>query len=339
MYELRFNEDICKKCTTIDCLMKCQYMDLTLDRAKEEHNKMLRGEGSSILSDCVTCCGCEEYCPHNNHPFYFIVEQQEKRGINPVPIPVADAMVNVLEPTNEIREKKMTNHVINMCNFTVLEGTIRGSLFKDCSTFSGIDTFCHLMYTHFGRSSVVKERVPKVIENIEQYYLKKNNITELICYHDECYASYSKWAPAHGIAVPFKPIHILEFMYTRLLELKENITPLNLKVAYQRSCSSRLIPEVDIFVDKIFELIGVERVEREYDRENALCCGAALDVQQQFDLTEENQNKNIDDMKAHGGSHCVFSCPLCFFTLMGKQFKKGIMPILIPDLCLQALGE
>lgn len=339
MAELKFNPSICENCETRDCLAKCQYINLPPEKAREEQLKMIRGEHSQILTDCVTCCGCEEYCPNNNHPFFFIVEQQEKLGINPVPIPVADAMVNVLTPTGESLEQDCKNTVINMCNFSMLAGTLRGRLFRDISTFGGADNFCNLMYMHFARNSVTKDRVPKVIDNIMTKYLKKNNISELVCYHDECYGTYSKWAPMNGIEVPFKPVHFFEFTYNRLLELKDDIKPLNIKVAYQRSCSSRITPETDQLVDDIFKLIGAERVDRVYDRQNSLCCGAAVEMHQKFDLMEDIQDKNVDDMKAAGAAYCVFSCPLCFFTLMGKVFKKGIMPILMSDLCLKALGE
>ncbi len=339
MAELKFNPAICESCATMDCLTKCQYIDLPFDKAREEQKKMIRGEHSLILTECVTCCGCEEYCPNNNHPFFFISEQQEKLEINPVPKTVASAMVNVLAPNGESKELEMKKDVINMCTFSMLTGTIRGKLFKDVSTFAGNDNFCNLMYMHFARNSVTSERVPAVIDNIMTKYLKKNNISELICYHDECYGTYTKWAPLNGVEVPFKPVHFFEFIHRRLIELKDDIKPLNIKAAYQRSCSSRLTPETDHFVDDIFKLIGVERVDRVYDRQNALCCGAALEYQQKFDLTEDNQDRNVDDMKASGAAYCVFSCPLCFFTMMGKVFKKGIMPILISDLCLKALGE
>jgi len=45
------------------------------------------------------------------------------------------------------------------------------------------------------------------------------------------------------------------------------------KIAYQRPCGSRYTPAKEQMLDELFELIGVERVVREYDREKALCCG------------------------------------------------------------------
>lgn len=339
MNELKFDEAICAKCETYDCIMKCQYMDLDLEQAKQEKWKLIRGESSSILTDCVTCYACEEYCPYDNHPFYHIVEMQERLGVHPVPKPIEKSQVTAMGPKGRIDYEEVRQPVINMCYFPMMTGSIRGKLFKDVSIILGSDIFCNLMFLHFARNSTIKERLPKIIDNIMTYYLKDNNIKEFICYHDECYGTYTSWAPAFGIDVPFKPIHLFEYLYNKLVELKSEIKPLNLKVAYQRPCSNRLCPETDHFVDGIFSLIGVERLRREYDRENALCCGGVFEAQQRFELTEVNQEKNIADMKAFGATHCVFNCPFCFFTLAERVSKNGMIPIMISDLCHQALGE
>lgn len=339
MSKLKFDEAICEKCTTYDCLIKCQYMDFDLDKAKEERRKLIKGQNSFVLKDCVTCYACEEYCPYNNHPFYQIVEQQEKFDIHPVPRPLEKAQVAMMEPNQRIEQKKLTEPVINMCVFSMLKGAVRGKLFQDASVIMGRDIFCNLMYLHFARNSTIAERLPKMIDNITTYYLKPNNIKELVCYHDECYGTYTSWAPAFGIEVPFKPVHLFDYLYSKLLELKSDIKPLNLKVAYHRNCSTRLIPETEHFVNDIFSLIGVTRVKREYDYENALCCGAVFEAQQRFELAEKIQDKIVEDLKASGVSHCVYNCPMCFFTLAEKVSKAGIIPVMMSDLCQQALGE
>ncbi len=339
MYELKFDPAICEKCKTCDCIMKCQYIDMDLETAREEHGKLVRGEDSEILTRCVTCYACEEYCPYHNHPFYLIVERQEEKGIHPVPKPIEKSQVIMMAPKGRIEEKAAAEPVINLCYFPMLKRSIRGKLYEDTSVIMGSDIFCNLMFLHFARNSVIKERLPMMMDNIMKYHLSPGGAKEFVCYHDECYGTYTSWAPAFGMEVPFKPIHLFDYLYHRLTELKSDITPLNIKAAYQRPCSSRLCPEMDHFVDDIFELIGVERPEREYDRENALCCGGVLEAQQLFDLTEENQTKNIEDMKASGATHCVFNCPFCFFTLMGKVSEKGMTPILMSDLCRMALGE
>ena len=340
MYELKFDESLCEACETYDCLIRCQYMSFNLEKAKEERWKIIRGEDTHVLADCVTCYACEEYCPNGNHPFYQIVELQEARDFHPVPKPIERQQLRMLAPDGKAGPRDLQAPIINMCGFGMFEKySIQGSLFEDVSTIGGNDIFCNLMYLHFGKNSVIKERVPKSIENIQKYYLEPNNVDEFMCFHDECYGTYTSWAPAFGIDVPFKPVYFFDFLLRRMQERKDDINPLGMKVAYQRPCSNRLIPDTQHYVDDIFELIGVERAQRKYDRENALCCGGVILAQGRDDLVEDVQKRNIDDMGEAGATACVFNCQFCFIALGESVAKNGMMPLLLSDLCRLALGE
>jgi Fe-S oxidoreductase len=245
----------------------------------------------------------------------------------------------MMGPRGEIAPKTVTAPLINMCFFPMLQGCIRGRLFEGASTIAGSDLFCNVMWLHFAKNSVIRQRLPRVIDNIMSCYLAESDVDELICFHDECYGTYTRIAPAFGIEVPFKPVHLFEYLFQRLTELKSEIRPIDAKVVYQRPCSNRLVPETQHWVDDIFELIGADRVEREYDRENALCCGTTIRAAQRDDLADDVQNRNLDDMEAAGAKYCVFNCPACFFTMKGMAAERGMTPILLSDLCQIALGE
>ena len=73
-------------------------------------------------------------------------------------------------------------------------------------------------------------------------------------------------------------------------------------MAYQRPCSNRFCPEIAHYVDDIFELIGVNRPQRQYDRDHALCCGSVIRLQQRDKLADDVLQRNLDDMKAVGAS-------------------------------------
>jgi Fe-S oxidoreductase len=337
--KLKYDPEICAKCETFDCLMRCQYLDLDLENARKERELILAGEDSRVLTECATCYACEEYCPYGNHPFYLIVERQEELGTWPVPIPITNQQIKMMGPRGKIVPQKVESPVINMCSFAVLLGCIRGKLFAGASTIAGNDIFCNIMWLHFAKNSVIRERLPRVIDNIQSYYLKDSGVDELICFHDECYGAFTHLAPAFGIEVPFKPIHLFEYLTKRLTELKNEIHPINEKVVYQRPCSNRLIPETQHWVDDIFKLIGADRVAREYDRENALCCGMLIRAMQRDDLADDIEKRNLGDMEAAGAKYCVFNCPACFFTMRELVEERGMSPILMSDLCQIALGE
>ncbi len=339
MYELNFDPAICEKCDTIDCLMKCQYMDMDIQTAKSHRLKIARGEDSPVLSQCVTCYACEEYCPYGNHPFYQIVERQEEKNIWPVPAPATRQQLYMMRPQSDISPRPVHSPLINMCAFSMLEGCIRGSLFEGAAVISGSDIFCNIMWLHFAKSSTIRERLPRAVQNIYDYFLKDSSVEEVVHFHDECYGAYTHLAPAFGIDIPFKSVHLFSFLHKRLKVLKDRITPLNQIVAYQRPCSNRLVPETDHLVDRIFEQIGAIRPDRKYDRKNALCCTFAQQAQQRDETADDVMKRNIDDMKAVDAAYCVFNCPACFFTMSEAVSESGIIPILMSDLCLLALGE
>jgi len=335
-FKLKFDENLCATCPTCDCLVRCQYMNIDIETARVEIQKMIRGEDSFVLHQCVTCYACEEYCKRGNHPFYLIADLQEKKGILPMPKPLVRQWINLAIPTRkDIREFKGAKEpVISLCLFPAYINSIQGKLFEDVSIILGRHFFCQLVYLHFGKPSIIRERLPRIIENIANHGFK-----EVVFFHDECYSTFTSYASAYGIKVPFKPVHFFEYLYNKLKEHESEIKPLNVKVAYQRNCSSRLTPEKEHFVDDIFNLIGVERVKRKYDRENCLCCGGIIRGQQKYDLFMDVQRRNVEDMVNAGAEYCVFNCPACFDYLSEAVARRGIKPIMMHDLCKLALGE
>ena len=339
MYELNYDPQICEQCETCDCLVNCQYMDFDLKTAKIEKQNILEGRDSKVLDTCVTCYACEEYCPNDNHPFYLIVERQEEKGKLPAPTPIIKQQIIMMQARGTITPAQVRAPVINMCYFPMLTGCIRGKLYEGASYIVGSDIFCNVMWLHFAKNSVIRERLPRMIDNIWSYYLRDSGVNELVCFHDECFGTFTQLAPAFGIDVPFKSIHLFEYLSKKLNALQDQIQPVNAKVAYQRPCSNRLVPETQHWVDDIFQRIGVERVERKYDRENALCCGQVFRAHQRDDLADDVQKRNLDDMQQTGANYCVFNCPACFFTLAEAVSERGIFPILMSDLCQVAFEK
>jgi len=279
----------------------------------------------------------------NNHPFYLIVEKQEELNIPPLPRPLIQRGINLGIPfRGEPVIEKVDKPSLLMGAFSDLMDLVQGKLFEGVPVISSdprkmFHYFCQLMYLHYARISVINERLPGIIETITRH-----GADEVICFHDECYGTYTSYCSAVGIEVPFKPVHLFEFLYNRLIELKDEIKPVNFKVAYQRPCSSRLSSDKHHFVQDIFELIGAEAVEREYVDENALCCGGTIMGQRQEGSRKraaDIQRKNIEDMKKAGAAVCVFNCPACYNTLGRMVMGNGIAPIFMSDLCRLAIGE
>ena len=336
MYQLKFDENLCKTCPTGDCLVKCQYMDLNKNEAIAEMVKISKGEDSFVLNDCVTCYGCEEYCKRGNHPFYLITEKRQEKGILTAPRAITKQWINIGQPQGKFRTGDITKKVLSFGFMPELLELVKGRLFEDVmpSYVFGQEFFCNVVYIHFATTSIIKERLPMVLNNF-----RKLDVEEVVCMHDECFGAFASLAPAYGMEVPFKPIHYFEYLYNRLIELKNEIKPLNVKVAYQRPCSSRLSSDKHHFVADIMQLIGADLVDRKYQNENALCCGDMFGMLTGYDLRHDVQTRNIDDMVDSGAEYCFFNCPACQSALATKVAKRGIKPIHIIDLCRMAIGE
>ncbi len=334
-----FDKSHCSECENIDCLTRCQWIEIDKETARIEKEKMNNGEDSFVLKECVTCFACDEYCPYNSHPFDLITELQEKYNSYNIHPRMLKTVINNFKPHDQLRLKEIDPEkpVFNKCAFPKQNAkNMEGQLFENLQYVSGLSYFCNLLYHHLAKDSVIRERAPIIIENI-----RKQGIKEMICFHEECYGFYASYCPRNNIELPkdFKPIHLYEYLYNYLKDHEAEIKKLGMKIAYQRSCSNRFIPETDKWVDKICDLIGVERVSREYDRENALCCTAAFTALGKSNLVEPTQTRNIKDMLDHGAEACVFTCPQCKETMGSNVDSKGLKPYLLSDLCRLSLGE
>jgi Fe-S oxidoreductase len=123
-----------------------------------------------------------------------------------------------------------------------------------------------------------------------------------------------------------------------LKEHPNNITRLNKKIAYQRPCISRYTTEKEPMLDELFELIGVHRVPRKYDRQDALCCGAAI-MDKEPEKGMKLRDKNITDAKGYGADAMVVLCPICWMMLSQPCLERGLPPVYLTNLCRMALGE
>jgi Fe-S oxidoreductase len=225
---------------------------------------------------------------------------------------------------------------LSCCYIPELGALGTGEIFRDVAMAGafGAEFMCPAVHTHFAKMSVIKERLPVVIDNFRRLGVK-----EVICLHDECYGTFTSIASAYGMEVPFKPVYYMDFLLQRMKELKGKIKPLNIAVAYQRPCSNRLIPDKLPVVKKILNLIGVKMPKRTYQDENCLCCGEVIRSVAGYKLADDVQKRNIDDMLETGAEYCMFNCPACQTALSEKVSKRGLKPIHIIDLCKMAIGE
>jgi len=329
-----FYADRCDNCG--DCFTQCQYMDYPREKAISQINALKRGMDAEILRKCITCMACNEYCPTGANPYDLICALQEKTGISLVPKGTAEFIEETLSRVpNEIIPGDPARPALSLCvmEHAYPKDVIASKMFDGLTLVKGSDYFSRIVYLHTAMESTVKQYAQKFIDNLSQL-----NKDEIVFMHDDCYTMAAHKAPEYGIDLPFKPVHIVEYMVRYLKEHPDSVTQLQKKIAYQRPCISRYTPEKEPFIDEFFEIIGVERVARQYDRNNALCCGFGLQ-QTEPQRGSEMLESNITDAKTYGAEAIVFLCPGCYWLISRSCDDCGLPSIFISDLGRMALGE
>lgn len=330
-----FYEEKCTLCG--ECLMRCPYLAYPEDKAKTEFKKLIEGKPTPVTAECITCVACNMFCPEGANPFDLINQRQEETGTFKVTDQSLGMMSMASQLPSEVRKGEPGKPAITLCTVgDFLPGVIEGQLFNGLTIIKGGDYFCKIGWIHLGKPSEVKNGIQKFVDN-----LAKTGAKEIICFHDDCYAMLTAKAREFGVKLPFKPIHIIEYLRDYVKANKNKVKKLNMKIAYQQPCASRYTFQKDKILDELFKLIGVERVNREYDRINALCCGGPMAsmVNASKEKVDELRMKNIMDAKNHGAEAMVFLCPLCVLSLRSKAKSQGLEPYILSNLVRLALGE
>jgi len=332
-----FHEEQCDFCG--DCLARCHYLPFDKKSGGEAFKKLVQGEKVDWLYDCVTCIACNEYCPKDARPFDLILKKMEEAGDFTDPALRAQ-MADRFKADGEPKPVAPALRAMSLC---VMEGSmpwaLQGKLFEGLPLLKGRHYFCNVLFAHMGDESIMRDRLQGMVDN-----LAKSGAREIVFVHDDCYAVLKGIAPEYGIKLPFRPVSIFEHLRDYLQKHRTGVRKLNMKVAYQRPCASRYTPEKDVYLDEIFELIGVERVKRQYDGINAICCGVEL-AGPNLKLFPRGKNfepfreKNIQDARNHGAEAMVYLCPMCYRTLGKKAKETGLTNLMISDLCRLAVGE
>lgn len=330
-----FNLAKCNFCGI--CLERCHYSEFTREECALELKKLIKGEPTRITKECITCYGCNEYCPTGANPSDLILRRMEEQGFEVSPvflhsIQTGDAPDHC--PTKVIWGE-IGKPIVHTCEFhDLIPHYYEGPLFQGVTFMHGGDFSSRLYWEHIAKVSVFKEWLPKKVENVSRVTGGK----EVVLMHDDCYAAFTTKAMDWGVNIPFIPVHHSEYCLSFLKANKSRIKKLNLKVAYQLPCASNYTPWQNAWIDEVMELIGCERVKRKYDRDNKICCGLMVAQKYGKERALEVKKKNIEDAKTAGADIFALQCPICALNLREVADKAGMKPYMLAQLCNLALG-
>lgn len=326
-----FKPDLCDLCG--DCLVECQWMDVDRDQAVAWMAEMKNGNPTPAVDQCITCYACNEICPNHANPFDLLADFQEKAGRIMPPDKAAEQEARYTF-SGELKGYP-TGHdrIMSICVFGKTDGhLIQGPLY-DLPQVGGKPYFCWVLFSHTGAPSIQERHAQAFVDRLAMTGAK-----EVVCFHDDCYAMLTALASEYGIKVPFRPIHLSEYLVEYLKAHQDRVTPLDMDLAYQRPCASRHTPEKEHFIDELFDLVGARRVTRVYDREKAMCCSGVKFMLNMGD-PRPDQERNINDAKAAGAKGMVCLCPMCMHSFGGTAKGLGMPLIFLGDLARMALGE
>jgi len=325
-----FKRDLCNLCG--DCLVECQWIHMERDQAIEWMEEMIQGRPSPMLGQCITCYACNEICPQNANPFDLFAELQEKFSTFVTEEAAKDEEKKYIF-MGDLKGVPQTERVMTTCVFGKTDPDLmQGELF-DLPRVGGKPYYCWMLFSHMGAVSIQEKHARDLVDR-----LAMTGAGEVVCFHDDCYAMLAALAPEYGIEVPFRPVHLLEYLVAQLRARKDRIRKLDMDIAYQRPCASRHTPEKEHFLDELFDLIGARRVARTFDRENALCCASIKLLLGNGD-PRPDQEKNIIDAQRNGAKAMACLCPMCIHNLSPVAREYGFPLIFIGDIARMALGE
>jgi ferredoxin len=328
-----FDLSMCDSCG--DCLVRCQYVDYDRSKAIQEITALIEGKDAEILRECTTCMACNEYCTKGANPYELILQLQEEKGVMPLSEEQLNRFTAQEHFTSQVIKGDPAQPALSLCTMKnrLPDGAVKGQIFDGLTIVDGGEYYCYILHLHLARESYFRNNIQKFIDSLASLGKK-----EVVLIHDDCYSTATTKAREYGIEVPFRPVHIIEYLLNYLKEHPNNITRLNKKIAYQRPCISRYTTEKEPMLDELFELIGVHRVPRKYDRQDALCCGAAI-MDKEPEKGMKLRDKNITDAKGYGADAMVVLCPICWMMLSQPCLERGLPPVYLTNLCRMALGE
>lgn len=326
--------DMCIECGT--CLALCPEVAYERHEAVEEIRALRRGDKTPILSACITCLACDERCSAREMPFELIGRLQERYGIGLVSRQRAEMIEKTLAGVPaRIVEGDAALPVLSLC---VMEHALpadmaSSALFAGMMIVSGSPYYSRVVHLHTGLPSLAEKHAAAFIGSLAALGRR-----EVVFAHDDCYIMAAVLAPSWGIKVPFRPVHLAEWLGRVMKRRKKELRTLNKEIAFQRPCISRKAPWTDEFVNTVFDLAGVQRVRRDYDGMQARCCGIGLS-ERYPEKSASMVQKHIDDALRHEAEAMVFGCPSCHAFMASACREGGLAPVFIADIARTALGE
>ncbi len=360
-FSKNFNEHNCDYCGI--CFHKCPVLELPLEEAKEEIKSLVeQGKSKTVLRKCTSCMACNHYCPNNCNPHTLILNCWNERYLDKG-LPARSKLVlpyhfpnlytiykkklpedekNFIEKWENNWKNPPKNNLIMFytgCNLLLQPYLLNSKLFNEIPIFGSPELCCGEPLYRMG-----------CLDAAEQvgYYLQKQfnkiGFKKLIM---GCLAGYhllkEVYEKVYDIKFDFEVISFIDWLEEELNTGKYKITKLDLKAVIHDNCWPKA--SGDIFFNKVREIlkkIGIDIIEPEHTRENALCCGiGAAAANYSIIYAFKSAKKRIKEFKKTEADLIINYCGGCnwYFSTV-QSYSRKWMPIYhLFELVEMAIGE
>ncbi|MFX1411691.1 MAG: (Fe-S)-binding protein [Promethearchaeota archaeon] len=360
-----FREDLCNLCG--QCLHLCPVLQLPLEEAKEEFQRLIKGEESKFaIYKCNTCFSCNLYCPKQANPYQLILERWNQRYKRKG----APPLYHFVCPTENRNIWQLLNLFLSNQERRWIYKWMHYNPKPDDKILL-IGNYIHLFPFIIGESKLLDYFNP--IDRIDQWeggaYLYQGGYLDVVQkIAQRTKKDFDGWGVKEIIAVLdavefiFNEVHPKEMGVTHhqnfvnfnhwLLD-KLNIgvielpNKLNLTVTVHDNCYSKVLEGAYWDVPReILKKCGCTIIEMEHIRKDSLCCGFGAgaswvkNVSIPFDMISEGIKK-FNEAENTGAKALVSYCGGCVYLLWATRELIGskIDIYHIIEIVRMAMGE
>lgn len=347
-----FNENTCQRCGL--CLEQCPFMQLPIEKAKEEISLMIETRKSRlILKNCASCSYCNVICPTQSNPWALRREIRlrnfHERGVVGLTLITEEMPQNLMAISLEINSEEKSKNLDKYKNPPkskeiyylgcaipyIFPKLAKTKLLEDLPLVGGMKYCCGVYaYDQFGEN----EAKVKGLELFDK--LKNLEVKKLISFCPACDKMIKDIYPSivEGFNIECQNIIdlFIEKYHKGVITFKNKV---NQRITFHDPCPWRSMDKKIYEGPRDFlEIVGAEVVEMKHNKEKSLCCGAPIAATNRA-LGKKIAKMRISEAKNVGADAIASICIGCLSRLSRFALSKNIESFYITELAQMAIGE
>jgi Fe-S oxidoreductase len=346
-----FDEETCNRCGI--CLSECPFLQLSLEKAKEEISKLIETKTSEIIRNCANCSYCDVICPTQSNPAELIREiklrKNRKEGVGSLTLISEEVPLNLMSiglewETGEKMEnlKKYTNPPKSKsmfyigCSLSYIYTDLAKTKLLDSLPLVGGMKYCCGGYVH----SLFGEEEARIKGEKLLGEFNKLGVEKLISFCPGCdlmiRGVYPKIIEEYNIESQTIIEYLVEKYHKGELEFTNKIDQ---RITFHDPCPWRSLDrKIYESPRELLEIMGAEVVEMKHNKEKSLCCGYPVLIRN-GELAGRIANQRVAEAEEQGADAMAFICTGCVAALSKTAVEKSIEAYYITELAQMAIGE